>query len=206
MDQRLVAWARAVKARRRGLAPPLWLFTDPARLEDVLGLARALPQGLCGIVFRHDGAPDRAALGRALARICKARRISLSVAADWRLAVSLGAGFHIRMSRRERAKKCHRIVTASAHGPADAARAARAGATLVFISPVFETASHPGAAPLGAVKFASISKRCRLPCLALGGVTGISARRLTGAFCAGAGGIGAFSPIMHGRVERVTPH
>jgi thiamine-phosphate pyrophosphorylase len=205
MDQRLVSWARAVKARQRLGTPPLWLFTDPTRLDDVLGLARSLPKGLCGIVFRHDGASDRAAMGRALAHICKARRNVLSVAADWRLAASLGAGLHIRMSRRERTSKCHRIVTASAHSPGEAARAARAGATLVFISPLFETASHPSAAPLDVVKFASISRNCRLPCLALGGVTGLSARRLPRALCAGAGGIGAFNPIMQGRVARVTP-
>jgi thiamine-phosphate pyrophosphorylase len=205
MDQRLVAWGRAVRARGRAAAPPLWLFTDPHRMGDVLAVARALPKGLCGIVFRHDGAPDRAALGRALASICRTRRNLLTVAGDWRLAVSLGAGVHIRMSRRERARKCHRIVTASAHGATEAARAARTGAALVFISPVFATATHLGAAPLGVVKFLLISRHCGVACLALGGVTGISARRLPRRVCAGAGAIGAFDPPTHGRVVRVTP-
>ncbi len=63
MDHRLVAWARAVKARRRGPRaldlPPLWLFSDPARMPDLLGAVAALPAGLCGVVFRHDGVPDR---------------------------------------------------------------------------------------------------------------------------------------------------
>ena len=85
MDQRLVAWARAVKSRRRlngafaGRAV-LWLFTDAGRLANPMPAAAALPRGLGGVVLRHDGVPGRAALGRALARLCRARRLALSVA------------------------------------------------------------------------------------------------------------------------------
>src|SRR5438270_793038 len=56
MDTSLVAWARAVKARRRGQGPPpLWLFTDPARIDDLAGAVATLPRGLCGVVVRHAG-------------------------------------------------------------------------------------------------------------------------------------------------------
>jgi thiamine-phosphate pyrophosphorylase len=205
MDQRLVTWARAVKARRRHHAPTLWLFTDPDRLGDVLSIARLLPKGLCGIVFRHDGVTGRAQLANQLARICKARRNVLAVAGDWRLAVAVDAGVHIRLARGEQARKCHRIVTASAHTPQQAARARRAGATLVFISPVFRTASHPGSRPLGPAKYSMIARYSRLPALALGGIDGQTARRLNGTPCAGAGAIGALGADTQRRVQRVTP-
>src|ERR1700712_2314994 len=75
MDQKLVAWARAVKSRqrfapkshRRGCFPVLWLFTDAARLPAPRAAVERLPIGLCGVVLRHDGAADRVALGRDLA-------------------------------------------------------------------------------------------------------------------------------------------
>ena len=103
MDERLVAWARASVARRRGgdrpFLPPLWLFTDANRLPDPRPAVARLPKGLAGVVLRHDGAPDRAALGRDLARLCRARRLTLVVAGDVRLAASLRAGVHLRAGR-----------------------------------------------------------------------------------------------------------
>ncbi len=61
MDQRLVTWA--CRRKRRNGPPPLWLFSDAARMPDLLRVVRNLPKGLCGVVFRHDMAADRAALG-----------------------------------------------------------------------------------------------------------------------------------------------
>ncbi len=95
MDRKLLARARAVKAARRS-SVPLWLFTDARRLPDPLAAAARLPRGLAGVVLRHDGEPGRAALGRALARLCRRRRLALVVAGDVRLAAALGAGVHLR--------------------------------------------------------------------------------------------------------------
>ena len=39
-------------------------------------MVRGLPKGLCGVVFRHDGVAGRAALGRAVWRFCRARRLT----------------------------------------------------------------------------------------------------------------------------------
>src|SRR5580692_5856621 len=100
MDDRLIAWARAVKSRggaSRG--PVLWLFTDERRLPDPLAAVARLPAG-AGVVFRHDADPRRAELGRALAKLCRRRRLVLAVAGDWRLAVALRAGLHLRGGRR----------------------------------------------------------------------------------------------------------
>jgi thiamine-phosphate pyrophosphorylase len=195
MDGKLVAWGRAVKSRRgnRGL-PPLWLFTDSVRLPNPLPAAARLPPGLAGVVFRHDGNPDRAALGRKLARICRARRIALVVAGDARLAAALGAGMHLRGGRWPGAVRLRRgLVTSSAHGAVEVRRAARAGADLVFLSPIFATASHPGAAALGTVRWSLLARRAGLAVAALGGIDGRSVRRLPRRLCIGAGAIGALA-------------
>ena len=172
----------------------LWLFTDAERLPDPLPSAARLPKGLCGVVLRHDGVAGREALGRALARICRARRLVLVVAGDARLAVRLRAGLHLRRGRRAGpvARLC-RPLTSSAHDAREVARARRAGAALVFLAPVFPTASHPAAPTLGPLRWAAIARRGRMPTLALGGVDGRSVRALPRGICAGAAAIGALA-------------
>ena len=144
MDRRLLAWAYA--SRRPGAKlPRLWLFTDARRLPDPRPSVARLPRGLAGVVLRHDGEPGRAALGRDLARICRARRLALVVAGDARLAAALGAGVHLRAGRWPGVlRRRRRLITSSAHGRADLLRAHRAGAGLAFLSPAFPTLSHPG--------------------------------------------------------------
>lgn len=206
MDGRLVAWARAVKARRSrrrpGAAtrPVLWLFTDAERLPDPLPTVRRLPKGLCGVVLRHDRHPERSALGRRLARLCRARGIALSVAGDARLARALGAGLHLRRGGRTGVgwPRC-RFTTSSAHSLTEVLRARRAGAALVFLSPCFPTDSHPRAPALGPLRWAAIVKLSRaadLGVLALGGISGLRARELPRS-CAGAGAISALATDGH---------
>lgn len=217
MDGRLVTWARGVKARRRraggraARVPVLWLFTDDARFPDPRVAVAMLPRRLCGVVFRHDGAPDRAALARALARQCRRLAIPLVVAGDARLAAAAGAGVHLRGGRppdgwhpvRGAAKGGRRpgtVMTSSAHTVAELRRAWKAGADAVFLSPALPTRSHPGAPALGVVRWAALAGRLRCqgrlnnwPVLALGGVDGRQARRLP-RWCGGAGAIGALLP------------
>ncbi|MDD2704045.1 MAG: thiamine phosphate synthase [Acidocella sp.] len=189
MDTRLIAWGRAVK---RGPLPPLWFFTDAARTPDPLPAVARLPKGLCGVVFRHDAAPSRAALGAQLAALCAARRLTLVVAGDARLAAALHAGLHLRGGRRLGALGLPRLVTASVHDATQLRRARRAGAKLLFISPVFPTASHPGGAVLGVLGWRRLAARAGAGrACALGGIGGASIRRL-GPRCAGAGAIEAF--------------
>ena len=190
MDQRLLGWARRV---RRGELPPLFLFTDPERM-DVLALAQTLPSGLCGVVFRHDGAPDRALLARRLRTICRARHLVLVIAGDAKLALALQAGLHLRGGARPDLTRLprHMLRTASAHDAPELRRARDNFANIVFISPVFLTRSHPGAGALGAHRWRGLGRRAApAKAYALGGIDGASVRRL-GAVCAGAGAIDAF--------------
>ena len=207
MDQRLVAWAREVKARRRRRDSPgrmlrarrlpvLWLFTDERRLPDPRPVIAALPRGLCGVVFRHDGAVGRAGLARAVARQCRTLAIPLVVAGDARLAAALGAGVHLRGGRQAGSqglkawRNSRALVTSSAHSGTDMRRARTMGADAVFLSPVLPSQSHPGAPALGIIRWAALT-RSAPGSMALGGVTGRVARRLP-RWCDGAGAIGAW--------------
>ena len=187
MDARLVAWARAVKSRHRHTRPlpPLWLFTDADRMPDPAAVVLTLPFGLCGVVFRHDAAPDRGALARRTAVACRRRRAILIVAGS--AIPGLRAPGHRRSGRG------HGTGTASAHGVPELVRAGRSGAAACFLSPVFPTASHPGAQALGVLRWASMARRAGCPVMALGGIDGRTVRRLP-CWATGAGAIGALLP------------
>ncbi len=175
------------------------LVTDEARLPDPAPIVERLPRGTW-VLLRHYGWPQREALARHLAAIARRRGLVLLVAgADWRLAVKVGAG-GVHLPENVARRQClaglrlwlrtGRLLTIAAHSPAGLARAAAYGADAALLSPVFPTASHPGAPVIGAARFALWARGVRLPVLALGGMTAKRARQLH--FAAGWAAIGAF--------------
>jgi len=194
MDAGLVFWGRAVKRRRRVRLPVLWLFTDFLRVPDPLGAIALLPRDVGGVVFRHDEAPGRAALAMRVAALCRRRGLALVVAGDARLAARVRAGVHLRGGRRPGLARVRPgLVTSSAHDVPQIVRARRAGAKILFISPAFATASHPGGRALGAARWRGLA-RLAGPCLAygLGGISSQKVKELAG-FCYGAGAIYALN-------------
>jgi len=170
------------------------LFTDERRLPDPRASVAGLPRGLAGVVLRHDADPERMALGRALARICRHRRLALVVAGDARLAAALGAGVHLRGGRWPDHVRIRRgWRTSSVHSMAELRRARQAGTGLVFLSPAFPTASHPGAPGLGPLRWSRFARAARMPVAALGGTTHLTVRRLDRSACRAVGAIGALA-------------
>jgi thiamine-phosphate pyrophosphorylase len=53
---------------------------------------------------------------------------------------------------------------------AEAEAARNEGASLIFVSPVFETRSHPGQEPLGIARASQIALASTVPAIALGGM------------------------------------
>jgi thiamine-phosphate pyrophosphorylase len=170
----------------------LWLFTDERRLPDPLPSIARLPRGLCGVVFRHDGAVDRAVLGAKVARLCRARRLGLVVAGDMRLAARLRAGVHLRGGHRPGLARLRPgLLTSSAHEVPEMRRARLAGASILFISPAFVSASHRGSQGLGPSRWARLAARSgNAEAYALGGIDGQKITILA-RFCCGAGAIHA---------------
>lgn len=193
--------ARRLKPSRPGRLPALWLVTDAGRRPDPLPAIGRLGPGV-GVVVRHPAAADRVALAKRIAAVARRRRLVVVVAADWRLAALVGAaGLHLpeAMLRSGRlgpalgwARRRRRLVTAACHSPAALAVARRLGVDAALLSPVFATASHPGAPGLGPLRFARWCRRAGLPVYALGGVTAANAGRLAQSGAAGLAGVGAF--------------
>lgn len=176
----------------------LAFLTDQARIPNPEIVARALPKG-AAIILRDYRLPHRRALARRLKSICAARRLLLIIGADPDLAQAVGAdGLHTpswyRPSsyRPKSAAPRDMIMTAACHRAEDLEEAARFGADLAFLSPVFPTPSHPGEGHLGAQAFRALAAASPLPVLALGGVDGKNAETLAGPNVVGLGAIGAF--------------
>ncbi len=147
--------------------PQLWLVSD-ARNDAVLAAALLrLPRG-AGFIFRHFHLPhtQRRARFAALARIARRRDHMVALggtraeARRWGAELSFGPGGDL----------------VPVHNLRELARAG--AATALLISPAFATRSHPGAKPLGPLRFRLIAARARLPVIAMGGMNPRTAKRL----------------------------
>lgn len=139
-----------------------------------------------GLLVRPDGL-GRGALVRhfrALRAIAAGRALTLQLAVRPALARRLGAaGVHVRHGAQGDAARARRLglrLSMPVHGPGEAARARQAGAALWFVSPLFATRSHPGAAALPPRRAAQLAAAAPagVSVLALGGMTGARARML----------------------------
>lgn len=176
--------------------PRLILMTDRRRLPDPLPRLGCLPRASAVIVREIDPARRRLLVQR-LRRPCRRLRLRLLVAADERLAATAD-GLHLpeAMVRRGwRRRRRHCLVTAAAHSPAAVRRAAMRGVDAVLLAPVFPTASHPGAASLGPLRFTRMVRASPLPVYALGGIDAVTARRLLASGAAGFAAIGALGDL-----------
>lgn len=159
--------------RRRHPLPTRWLMTDERLGEALPAMVAKLPRG-SGVVFRHYATPEaeRRRKFAQVRRIARARRLVLLVAGP---RLPGGEGVHGR-----KARNATGLATRPVHGMRERIAAERAGVDAIFVSPVFATASHPGAPALGRVRFQRLILGARVPVIALGGMTAARARTLKG--------------------------
>jgi len=143
--------------------PRLWLMTDERIGDRLLNAVAALPDN-CGIVFRHYRTEAR--LRQQLFETVRLARPDalLLLAGPAEEARAWGAhGSHGRGPGEG-------LRTAPAHDLHEIRAAEAAGAAAIFLSPVFATRSHEGAAALGADGFDRLAVQTSLPVIALGGM------------------------------------
>ncbi len=139
------------------------MMTDERLGENLFPTLRKLPKG-AGVIFRHYSLTraERAGLFRRVRAIARARRLML-------LSGGPG-GAHGRHFG---------AVSVPVHSKRERIAAERNGAKLLFVSPIFSTASHPGARALGRSRFGLLIAGGRVPVIALGGMTRQRARSLS---------------------------
>ena len=141
---------------RQAISRQAFLFTDQ-RVDEraLLHAAQRLRPG-DGVIFRHYGsdAEMRARLFAALRRIARRRGLLLLVAGEMPHRFADCDGRHGQVGRRG-------IVSMPVHDARELLRAARVGADMIFISPVFPTRSHAGARAMGPLAFRALAIRAR---------------------------------------------
>ncbi len=146
--------------------PRKWLMTDE-RLGDRLWEAiERVPAG-GGVVFRHYSLEpaERLKLGEIIVSVANARSLMLSVGRDVGIAKALGAAM-----AHNPAGPTSLPFSLAVHDEQEAEAARRAGAVLMFVSPVFPTQSHPEASALGLEEAARLAEIASCPAIALGGM------------------------------------
>jgi len=126
-------------------------------LWDAIG---RVPSG-GGVVLRHHWSD--VALSEQVAALCEERGLLLSVAGDVALARRLGAA----MVHNPQGDSGGLLVSRSVHSREELAAIE---ADLVFVSPVYASASHPGGATLGLDGALELAKLASVPAIALGGM------------------------------------
>lgn len=160
--------------------PRLWLMTDERQGDGLMPAVARLPEG-AGIVFRHHSLAqgERRALFDRVRRAHAGTILLAGPLAAWGADGSHGPG------------PGEGLRSAPAHDAAEIRAAEAAGASLIFLSPVFATRSHPDQPPLGPERFRQLAAATSLPVIALGGMNAERAKALGGAW--GWAGIDAWS-------------
>lgn len=185
--------------------PTLMLVTDRRLTGGADGLVRAVEAAVAGGVNavqmrEKDLAPqEMAALARRLGEAI-AGRAALIVNGPPEVAAEAGAhGVHLPETAPLSRPVGALFFGRSAHSLESALKAEREGADYVVAGPVYETVSHPGAAPAGITLIRKIAVEVKLPVIAIGGVT---LERVREVLCAGASGVAAIRAILESESPR----
>jgi thiamine-phosphate pyrophosphorylase len=169
--------------------PRLWLMTDERQDDGLFDALNRLPRG-AGVVFRHYSLEPAARRGlfEQVRRIARRRGLLVLLAGEPKLARVWGADGNHGIYAGPRG-----LMSASVHNLRELRRAERAGADLLFASPVFPTRSHPGGRTLGTFRFGQLIRHTRTPVIALGGITPKRTRALMQLGAYGWAGIDAWA-------------
>ena len=148
--------------RPRHPLPHLWLMTDERMGDSLWDALARLPRG-SGVVFRHYALDpsERQALFARVTQVARRRGLVVVRAGEQRLGRG-AAGVH--------GQRGQGLRTWPAHSRRAAIAGVRAGADLLFVSPVFATRSHPGARVLGRARLGLLIGGLPVPVIALGGM------------------------------------
>ena len=169
--------------------PREWLMTDERLGGRLWEAIEALPAG-AGIVFRHYSTPPNARieLAHRIANSCRERGLMLAIGHDVFLADSLNAA----LVHNPVGDPGVLPISRAAHSLDEASAAVRSAASLIFLSPLYPTRSHPEREPLSHDLARQIVAACPVAVIALGGMNRERFRELEPAGFYGWAGIDAW--------------
>jgi thiamine-phosphate pyrophosphorylase len=193
---------------------PLYLVTDRHQTGGrslVPLIEKAVTGGLRAVQLRERdlATRDLLALAQELHASLRARGVRVLINDRVDIVLALGAdGVHLRADSlpvvaARRLLGPDRLIGVSAHSADDVVRAESDGADFAVLGPVYETPSkRQHGEPIGLRMLEEASRRCKIPVLAIGGIT---VARVAEVKRAGAYGVAVVSAILSAAsVESVT--
>lgn len=186
---------------RRWVTPCLMLITDGSRLRDrplEEVVSQAIDGGANVVQLREKGLPGGELYELAITLRAVTRGRALLLVNDrFDIALAAGAdGVHlpersvpVKKARDFAGEAC--IIGRSVHSVEAAVQAERDGADYVQVGAVYETASHPGAAPAGVDLVRAVAEAVHVPVVAAGGITAENVAKVVEAGADGVAVIGA---------------
>jgi 8-oxo-dGTP diphosphatase len=183
------------------LQPDRYLVTPAPDGSDATWLERlerALAGGIRRVQLRAPDCPPQRwrRLVDAAVDTCRRHDAEVLVNGDIALAEAFDIGVHLRAAQlatlAARPWPRPRLVAASCHSLDDLRHAERLECDFVVLGPVFETATHPGATPIGWDGFTAMREETALPMYALGG---LEAGQVAEARAHGAQGVAAIRAL-----------
>ena len=149
-----------------------WIFLDSNRISDYIIFLNAIPANRkIGIVIRNKNKNSLYTLSKVISKICKKKNFTFLVSSSLAIANAVGAdGVHYPKNINYAKKNSKILVTCSIHGKSDYRRAKVLNANLVFISPLFETASNLKKVPLGLQRISLLANFLKCQYSILGGI------------------------------------
>jgi 8-oxo-dGTP diphosphatase len=148
---------------------------DISRFLEVL--ERAIGRGLSLVQLRAKqlSEEDFRRVAFAAAQLCRSANVRLLLNCTPHLVPELGAhGVHLTgrhlMELKQRPLDSGFLVAASCHNRAEVIHAGKLGLDFIVVSPVRETASHPGAPAIGMEGLRALCESAVMPAYALGGM------------------------------------
>jgi len=166
------------------IPPALTLITDTSRFSGdafFAAVEQSLAAGADALLLREKqlSSAKLLALAARLREVTRAHHARLIIHTQADIAEAVDAdGVHLSSrdigtiaAVRGWLNDPAKTISVSCHHGQELALAAKAGADYAMLSPVFHTASHPGAACLGVTDFRRLAGQALLPVVALGGIT-----------------------------------
>ena len=185
----------ALALGRKAGVPNLIFMTDSERVSNTVEACSRLPAGTI-IICRDYHHADRRGLAAELRGVTRENNQFLIVAGDIELAHYVGAdGYHMPEYQLDSPPNLagFGLVSAACHNRRSLKKAERLAVDFALVSPVFRTASHPGAQHLGVHRLRRMMAGVKVPVVALGGVNRNTVGALKGIPLIGIAAIDAFS-------------
>ena len=173
--------------------PYVWFLTDSIKTKTPLETSRKLPAN-SGILIRSYNIQNKDIIIKNIINL-KKRKLHTVLVSGRHKSHSNVDGVHLPSWLNSSFFINKKLISMSAHGARDIRKSINIKADIIFISPIFDTTSHPESKNIGVIKLGLMAKLFKKPIVALGGINNNNISRLKGLPIIGCAGIDVFNTL-----------